>query len=150
MGNRAVITFDTKPSPQSVGVYLHWNGGPESVLAFAEALNHFKVRGKEDESYQLSRFVQIIGNYIGGTTSIGVGKLSELDLDNGDNGVFIIDRAGDKITLSQSKSGSLSLSKFVELDQEAIKKHSYWIPDKDGGSMPLKVIAKNKTPFSEG
>ena len=38
MGNRAVVIFDDDPNVgSSLGVYLHWNGGPESVLAFMQA-----------------------------------------------------------------------------------------------------------------
>lgn len=88
-----MITFDKKPTRQSLGIYLHWNGGPESVLAFLEAANEFRVRAGDDP-YQLARFVQIIGNYFGGTTSIGLDKLSKLDCDNGDNGVLRVSRAG--------------------------------------------------------
>ena len=32
MGNRAVLEFK-----DGTGIYLHWNGGPESVLAFLDA-----------------------------------------------------------------------------------------------------------------
>ena len=38
MGNRAFITVGDGPE---VGTYLHWNGGPESVYAFADAALEF-------------------------------------------------------------------------------------------------------------
>jgi hypothetical protein len=88
MGNRAVIAFNN--TPHSVGVYLHWNGGPESVLAFLAAAKELHVRG-DDEQYFLARFCQIIGNFFSGTSSLGIGTLSHLDCDNGDNGLYIID-----------------------------------------------------------
>ena len=87
MGNRAVITLDKKPTANSVGIYLHWNGGEESVLAFAEAARHFKVRG---DDYGAARLVNIIGNFIGGTLSLGVSTLGKMDCDNGDNGLFYV------------------------------------------------------------
>jgi len=94
MGNRAVVTV----SGSKVGVYLHWNGGPESVRAFLRAAKDLGVRDPEsDPSYFYARFAQIVGNFFGGTTSVGVGALEELDTDNGDNGVFVIG-AGFKIT----------------------------------------------------
>ena len=36
MGNRAVIGFeqDKKRDKKSVGIYLHWNGGRDSVEGF--------------------------------------------------------------------------------------------------------------------
>lgn len=89
MGNRAVIAFGPN-APDTVGIYVHWNGGPESILAFMEAAKQLKVRDPLDDNYGVARIAQIIANYFGGTTSIGLGKLSELDTDNGDNGVYIV------------------------------------------------------------
>jgi hypothetical protein len=34
---------------------------------------------------------QVIGNFFGGTLSLGIDEYSNLDTDNGDNGVYIID-----------------------------------------------------------
>ena len=46
MGNRAVITTSRSTDPQydrsSIGVYLHWNGGPTSVQSF---LDYCKMKG---------------------------------------------------------------------------------------------------------
>ena len=69
MGNRAVVTVEGS----ATGVYLHWNGGEESVTAFLRAAKDLGVRGPvSDTSYFYARFVQIIGNYFGGTTSVGI------------------------------------------------------------------------------
>src|ERR1039457_4504860 len=115
MGSRAVVTFDKKPTPDSLGIYLHWNGGPESVLAFLEAANKLDVR-IGDDSYGFARVVQIIANFFGGTTSIGVGQLKTLDCDNKDNGVFIVSRANGKITIRQSKDAK-TLGHFLNLEK---------------------------------
>lgn len=45
MGNRAVISFDENDN--ATGVYLHWNGGPESVLAFLAAAKVLDLTIKE-------------------------------------------------------------------------------------------------------
>ncbi len=125
MGNRAVVTFDSKPTLNSVGVYLHWNGSPKSIRAFADALDEFQVRdGEADPSYQLARFVQIIGNYFGGTLSLGVGLLKHLDRDNGDNGVYAIERTAGKCVIRQSASGNLHgpwVTLEVPKDEENVK-----------------------------
>lgn len=88
MGNRAVITNKKK----KIGIYLHWNGGRDSVEAF---LLYCKLKGVRDlysdPDYGFARMCQIIGNFFGGTTSIGVGLYEELDTDNYDNGVYVID-----------------------------------------------------------
>lgn len=129
MGNRAVVTFDKKPTLNSVGVYLHWQGGPESIRAFADALNEFKVRTTEtDPAYELARFVQIVANYIGGTESLGVGLLKNLDLDNGDNGVYRIYRTAVKCEIEQSASGDLAGPWFAVGDE--VLQHDYF-KDKD-------------------
>lgn len=90
MGNRAVIAVEGS----KVGVYLHWNGGPESVAAFLRAAKDLGIRTpKSDTSHFYARFVQMIGNFFGGTTSIGIDVLESLETDNGDNGLYIINDA---------------------------------------------------------
>ena len=86
MGNRAVLDFKN-----GQGVYLHWNGGRESVEAFLRAAKDLGIRSnKSDPEYCVARFAQMVGNYFGGTTSLGVAPITSLDCDNGDNGVFEI------------------------------------------------------------
>ncbi len=89
MGNRAVIRFGY--GDDALGIYLHWNGGEESVKAFLDAAKEYGVRGPEgDRSYCVARVAQIIGNFFGGTTSVGVDLARKLDEDNGDNGTFVV------------------------------------------------------------
>ena len=87
MGNRAVISTRDK----KIGVYLHWNGGRDSVEAF---LAYCKIKGyrpPEYDCYGWARLCQVIGNYFGGECSIGIDRYECLDIDNGDNGVYIIE-----------------------------------------------------------
>jgi hypothetical protein len=101
MGNRAVITAQGSQS----GIYLHWNGGNESVRAFLRVAKDLGVRDPAgDPGYFLARTAQIIGNFFGGTTSVGVGALSELDCDNGDNGTYTV--AGGFEIVKRSKYNS--------------------------------------------
>lgn len=93
MGNRAVITtstaLDVKGS-SDLGVYLHWNGGRDSVEAF---LTYCKIRGfraPEHDNYGWARLCQVIGNFFGGELSVGIDKCYSLDCDNYDNGTYII------------------------------------------------------------
>jgi hypothetical protein len=144
MGNRAVITFDKKPTPQSIGIYLHWNGGPESVLAFLEAADKLNVR--TDGEYKLARVVQIIGNFFGGTTSIGVGRLETLDCENHDKGVFAVSRKAGNIKIRQSVNGKTG---WRNLDTAAIKKHPYWHPAPGGTSILENILNASKNHFKE-
>jgi len=92
MGNRAVITASTSHT-EGVGIYLHWNGGEESVQAFLDVA---KARGfrdpSSDESYGLARLCGLIHEFFGldQDTSLGIGTLKQLDCDNFDNGVYVI------------------------------------------------------------
>ena len=86
MGNRAVITTEAK----EIGVYLHWNGGRDSVEGFLAVCKKLGHRPPESDSYGFARLCQVIGNFFGGTTSIGIDGYKNLDTDNGDNGVYII------------------------------------------------------------
>jgi len=86
MGNRAVITDENK----RVGVYLHWNGGRDSVEAFLLYCKLKGYRAPENDCYGWARLCQVIGNYFGGELSVGIDTYDRLDTDNGDNGVYII------------------------------------------------------------
>ena len=89
MGNRAVIAqrIDGVPREYSPAIYLHWNGGRDSVQAFLDAAKHLKLRG---DDYGFARLTQIIGNFFGGGESLGISVLSRLDADNYDNGLYWI------------------------------------------------------------
>ena len=87
MGNRAVITTKEK----KIGVYLHWNGGRDSVTAFLTYCKMKEYRTPESDNYGWARLCQVIGNFFGGSCSIGIDEYDVLDTDNGDNGVYIIE-----------------------------------------------------------
>ena len=86
MGNRAVIATEQK----DVGVYLHWNGGRDSVEGFLAYCKLQDYRTPESDNYGWARLCQIIGNFLGGSTSIGIDKYENLDTNNWNNGVYII------------------------------------------------------------
>ena len=93
MGNRAVISFQDSSEntldTSQVGIYLHWNGGLESIEAFCEAASALGVN-------EPARFIQMIGNWFGGNSSLYVDVISRLDYDNGDNGTYVISKASGK------------------------------------------------------
>ena len=86
MGNRAVITTEAR----DLGVYLHWNGGRDSVEAFLLYCKIKEYRCPENDCYGWARLCQVIGNWFGGELSLGIDRYDKLDTDNGDNGVYII------------------------------------------------------------
>ena len=92
MGNRAVVSYRTQNDlNNNVGVYLHWNGGMDSIRAFLKYCKLKGFRSPEKDNYGLARFIQVVSNYMGrGGLDVGVDLNSRLDLDNGDNGVYLI------------------------------------------------------------
>lgn len=93
MGNRAVITTSTEEKVEEsndIGVYLHWNGGRDSVEAFLTYCRISGFRPPENDCYGWARLCQVIANFFGGTLDIGIDRCSQLDCDNYDNGVYII------------------------------------------------------------
>lgn len=87
MGNRAVITTESR----EIGVYLHWNGGRDSVEGFLAFCKQMKFRPPEQDCYGWARLCQVIANFIGPDgLSIGIDRYEHLDTDNGNNGVYII------------------------------------------------------------
>ena len=93
MGNMAVITTDSidLKASNNFGVYLHWDGGRDKVEAF---LAYCKLKGypppERQPDYGWARLCLVIGNYIGGEDSLVIDLCNHMELDNGDNGVYII------------------------------------------------------------
>lgn len=98
MGNRAVVIFADKYNI-SPAIYLHWNGGAESIYPFLEEL---EKRGGGNLDYAASRFIQVVGDFFDckerDTSSLGVSNgPSEIKtyalhhVDPGDNGIFVIE-----------------------------------------------------------
>ena len=91
MGNRAVITTKANMDNNGVGVYLHWNGGRDSVRAFLKYCELKGYRAPSDDNYGWARLCQVIGNFFGGSTSLGIDTVNNLDCNNWDNGVYLIE-----------------------------------------------------------
>jgi hypothetical protein len=125
MGNRAVITTEDK----QLGVYVHWNGGRDSVEAF---LLYCKLKGyrcPENDNYGWARLCQVIGNFFGGEYSVGIDRYDRLDTDNGDNGVYIIKdwqiigkefEPLDKLDIEQVKNMLLAINGSMPKDERLL------------------------------
>ena len=72
MGNRAVIQMQG----QDVGIYLHNNGGRDTIQPLLEVAQEYGIRG---DDYGIARLAQMMGNFFGGTLSVGVSTLDKLD-----------------------------------------------------------------------
>lgn len=95
MGNRAVITTKEgfENQSQNVGVYLHWNGGRDSVEAFLKYCELKGYRCPENDNYGWASLVTVITNFFDCSgRSVGIDTVDRLDTDNYDNGVYIIEK----------------------------------------------------------
>ena len=89
MGNRAVITA-APYSDDNIGIYVHWNGGQESIEGFIRAAKELGFRDPLQDSYGWARLTQLIANFFRDTLSIGVDVCRNLDTDNMDNGTWLL------------------------------------------------------------
>lgn len=93
MGNRAVITAtrsDEAATSSDIGIYLHWNGGRDSVESFLKYCELRGFRAPDTDNYGWARLCQVIANFFGGDLSIGIDQCRNLNCDNWDNGTYII------------------------------------------------------------
>lgn len=100
MGNRAIITTKKDMENDGIGIYIHWNGGRDSVEGFLKYCELKGYRSPDYDDYGYARLCQVIGNFFGGDDSIGIGKLSELADTMEDNGIYVIEewKIVDRIT----------------------------------------------------
>ena len=88
MGNRAVITT----CERKVGVYLHWNGGRDTVEPLLKYCELQGYRPPSSDDYGWARLCQVMGNFFGGSTSLGVGAYTaDKRMNPGDSGIYAID-----------------------------------------------------------
>ena len=90
MGNRAIIQTKESFENGGIGVYLHWNGGYDSVSAFLKYCELKGYRAPDQDCYGWARLCQVIGNFFGGGLSIGIDNFSQESGKWADNGTYII------------------------------------------------------------
>lgn len=124
MGNRAVITTRENFRHDGIGIYLHWNGGRDSIEAFLEYCKLKGYREPDKDNYGFARLCQVIANFFGGTASVGIDTLWHLDLYNSDNGVYIIEgwEIVDRVYFNGDEQMSYGLTEMllaIDKDQPA-------------------------------
>ena len=133
MGNRAVISFQDEfyKKEDSPSIYLHWQGGMDSVEAFLDASKRLGIRGN-DSTYCMARLTQIISNWLGGgETGIGIGCYSNLDTDNGDNGTYWI------------KNFEIVDREFISWDEQKEHDHEEFVQEILDANKPIFGEVKN-------
>ena len=142
MGNRAVITTRRDFDNNGIGVYVHWNGGRDSIEAFLKYCEIKGLRAPDEDCYGYARLIQVIANFFGGGLSIGVDTLDRLDCDNGDNGTYIIE--GWKIVgreyFDWKEQGDHDLNEMlVEIDRAQPEPMGNYLTAKEVSAKTLKV-----------
>lgn len=87
--NTAIITTMENFDNDGLVIFLEYNGDPVSVESFLEYCKN-KNYGSLTKEYGFARLTQVIANFFGGTQAICLGKLSDFDYKNCDNGVYIV------------------------------------------------------------
>lgn len=88
MGNRAVITTPKK----KIGLYLHWNGGRDTVEPLLRYCELKGYRAPSSDTYGWARMCQVLGNFFGGSLCVGIGPYTtDKKMDPGDNGIYVIE-----------------------------------------------------------
>ena len=93
MGNRAVLVWKDKDGnydDNSIGVYLHWNGGRDSVEAFLAYCEMCGYESPTEDPIGYERFVEVVRGFFGSSrTTVETAPISQLDTDNYDNGMYV-------------------------------------------------------------
>ncbi|MCY3930483.1 MAG: hypothetical protein OXH70_02070 [Acidobacteria bacterium] len=151
MGNRAVVLFANRTSV-SCATYLHWNGGPESVYPLLDELDRRGIDA--DTTFQPARFIQIAGEFFDqdrhSTYHLRVFNAPRIPegwfvralephhfggLNHGDNGVYLVDRSGDRrcvrrfLSTGYASNDTRRLYELspaqVETERQAAYRHPY-------------------------
>ena len=80
MGNRAVITTPEK----DLALCLHWNGGRDTVEPLLKYCELQGYRPPSTDTYGWARMAQVVGNFFGGSMSLGIDRFDRLG-DQGNN-----------------------------------------------------------------
>lgn len=87
MGNRAAIVTEKR----DLALYLHWNGGRDSVEAFLEYCALRGLRSPESDEYGWARLAQVVCNFFGADgLSCGIYEYEKDCEPQWDNGDYII------------------------------------------------------------
>ena len=87
MGNRAIITTEAG----TTGIYLHWNGGRDSVRAFLKYCEIHGFHSPDTDNYGFARLCQVIANFFGGDgLSVGIVNCGPESGRGCDNGAYIV------------------------------------------------------------
>ena len=122
MGNRAVITTRQNFENNGIGIYLHWNGGRDSITAFLTYCKLHGYRSPNVDDYGWASLCSVISNFFENRgTSIGIDCVNNLDCNNYDNGVYLIENwkiVGREYFNGVEQSGHDLLNFLLHIDEK--------------------------------
>ena len=155
MSNSAVVAFVDKQTPRpEVAVYMHWNGGAESVYAILDVMR--ERRGMvHSASYSTARFAHLACELLGHDgLSVGVERFTQKHDMAGmafDHGLFIFDISTERMVerVVRVKDTADKFRKLSEKEMRAeemqARGHKYWdhdqIREKLRAALPVKEVA---------
>ena len=93
MGNRAVVVWTDEQgnyTDDSTGIYLHWNGGRDSIEAFLAYCEMCGYESPTEDPVGFKRFAKVVSGFFGSSpTTVETAPISQLDTDNYDNGMYV-------------------------------------------------------------
>ena len=126
MGNRAVITTKYNYAHNGIGIYLHWNGGRDSVEGFLTYCKMKGYRSPDTDIYGWASLANVISNFFSCQgMCIGLDKVKNLDCDNYDNGVYLIEgwEIVDRKFMRNNEQYCYNLEEMlIEIDEHMPKK----------------------------
>ena len=120
MSNSAIITTENgwKDKTNNIGVYLHWNGGRDSIEPF---LTYCKLKGYISPEVGECRYwvglMHVLTNFFNGESYLEINTVDKLVDIGCDNGVYIIKDwkiVGRKMFCGEEETG-YELLDFMEL-----------------------------------
>lgn len=137
MGNRAVIAFtDSNERKPTVAVYMHWNGGPESIYAILDVM---KEHGGmvHSASYSAARFTHLACTLLNGdglsVGLMGFTNITEMASTGEDNGLYVYDigtATMERYTARGEARAKKATMVAVAAEEVAARQHKYWQDDK--------------------
>ena len=143
MGNRAIVVF--KDQHESAAVYMHWNGGPESVYTMLGVMQEFGLNS-HSAGYSAARFIMVASSVITGPLSLGTcsvpKSLPKASANEGlDNGVYLFEVGGVAKITRYGRNGKAPQAE-VDAEQRIAAKHRYNQPDAEGKTMRDRIVER--------
>lgn len=124
MGNRAMITT----AARDFGVYLHWNGGMDTVRPLLEVCEGMGWKSPSEDPSGFARICQVMGNFFGPNgLSLGINVYTnDRREDPGDNGIYVLEgwKVRDRICRIPGEQNAHDKDAMAEALASAMPEHA--------------------------